>query len=281
MKPLTFLTTFDFVGNRNIAFLISIVVIVVGLGSIVANGGLHWGIDFVGGTLIEVEFREVPSIDTIRSALQTIDKGNALIQHVGDGYIVLIRLQNPTSSGNLSQDASVPDVSEDIPRLLEATFGQGRFEVLRFEEVGPQIGIELQESAELAILFTFAGLVFYISWRFESKFALPVALIAVVTIGLSSWDALPAQEWMLPILIVVATIAVLGVCVAFEYPFAFAAIVALIHDVLVTVGSLSLTDREITLTVVAALLTIIGYSINDTIVVFDRIRENQHLMRRS
>jgi preprotein translocase subunit SecF len=280
MKNIAQKITFDFIGNRNMMFLVSIMVIIVGLGSIVVKGGLKWGVDFAGGTLVEVRFSDPPKLDDIRTAVQKAGFANALIQRVGEENIVLIRLQSTMSGGDNSQETDVAqDEAEKIPKALEDTFGKENFVMLRVEQVGPQVGSELRRSAELAMLFTLAGLVLYISWRFESKFALPVALIAVITIGLSSWEPLAEKELALPLLILVATIAVLVVCIVFEYPFAFAAIVALIHDVLVTVGFLSLTDREMTLTVIAALLTIIGYSINDTIVVFDRIRENLHLMR--
>ena len=279
MKNIAQKITFDFIGNRNITFLASFIVIVIGFGSIIAHGGLQWGIDFAGGTLVEVQFNDIPDFDAVRRVVEKEGFTTAIIQRVGDENIILIRLQNTTSTqGTAQQTEAGQDEGGKIAQALEAEFGKTGFTMLRTEQVGPQIGRELRQNAELAILFTLAGLVLYISWRFESKFALPVALIAVLTIGLSSWDLLNAYELARPLLILAATFAVLIVCVVFVYPFAFAAIVALIHDVLVTVGLLSLTEREMTLTVLAAILTLIGYSINDTIVVFDRIRENLHLM---
>ncbi|MBD3309244.1 protein translocase subunit SecF [candidate division KSB3 bacterium] len=260
---------YDFIGNRNITFVISVVVIVLGLGSIFLKGGLNFGIDFVGGTLVEVRFSEIPEIEDIRQAVENAGFANSVIQRLGDGDIVLIRVQEEEN-----EDITGQDQGGKITTALETIFGQDSFVVLRVEQVGPQVGSELRRSAQLALLFAIAGLVLYISWRFESKFALPVAIIAVITIGLSSWNV------AIPIIILLALLAVSIACIWFDYHFAFAAIIALIHDVSITIGVFSMTDREITLPVIAALLAIIGYSLNDTIVIFDRIRENLRLMSR-
>ncbi len=265
---------FDFIGNRNIAFIISIVLIVLGLGSMVIKGGLSFGIDFVGGTLVEVRFSDIPEINVIRDTITQAGFKNAIIQPLGDEHSVLIRVQSSESGNAQNETEEGQDQGGQITSALKTDLSGTNFELLRVEQVGPQIGTELRRSAQLAMLFAIAGLVLYISWRFESKFALPVAIIGVITIGLSSWSS------ALSIVILVALIAVLVACIVFDYHFAFAAIIALIHDVLITVGMFSLTDREITLPVIAALLAIIGYSLNDTIVVFDRIRENLRLMGR-
>ncbi len=267
---------FDFIANRKISLIISVVLIVLGLGSMTLKGGLLFGIDFVGGTLVEVRFVDEPTIEEVRSALQPEGFDSAIIQRLGDGNIVLIRVQaqeEDAAQEGLDQGGKITDA-------LRAKFGDASFKMLRIEQVGPQVGSELRRSAQLAMLFAIAGLVLYVSWRFESKFALPVAIIAVLTIGLSSWEWLAAWELGIPILILLALIAVSAACIVFDYHFAFAAIIALIHDVLITVGVFSIFDREITLPVIAALLAIIGYSLNDTIVIFDRIRENLRLMNR-
>ena len=263
---------YDFIGNRNITFVISIVLIVLGIGSVIFKGGLNFGIDFVGGTLVEVRFNDIPEVDTIRAAVEEVNFPNSVIQRLGDGDIILIRVQGAAENPNEAEAGE--DEGGKITKALETSFGKDSFVLNRVEQVGPQVGSELRRSAQLALLFAIAGLVLYISWRFESKFALPVALIAVVTIGLSSWNI------AIPIIIIIALIAVSVACLVFDYHFAFAAIIALIHDVAITVGVFSITDREITLPVIAALLAIIGYSLNDTIVIFDRIRENLRLMSR-
>ena len=259
---------FNFIANRYTAFIVSVVLIVLGMGSVAMRGGLKWGIDFVGGTIVEVRFSEVPDINVIRKTIEAANFKNPTIQRLGDGELILIRVQ-----GLQSKEGG--DEGGQIRTVLEGLFEKDRFEIRRVEQIGPQVGSELRKSAQLALLFAIAGMMLYISWRFEAKIALPVAIIAVITIGLSSWNV------AISALIIAALIAVLGACVVFGYPYSFAAIVALIHDVLITVGFLSLTDREMSLPVVASLLTIIGYSINDTIVVFDRIRENTRLMARA
>lgn len=261
---------YDFIGNRKITFVISLVIIVLGVGSIVIKGGLNFGIDFVGGTLVEVRFNEIPELNDVRKAVEDAEFKDAVIQRLGEGDIVMIRVQQDSDSAS----AVGADEGGQITKALEAGFGEDSFVINRVEQVGPQVGSELRRSAQLALLFAISGLVLYISWRFEAKIALPVAIIAVVAIGLSSWNV------AISLIIIVALIAVSVACIVFDYHFAFAAIVALIHDVTITIGVFSLTDREITLPVVAALLAIIGYSLNDTIVIFDRIRENIRLMGR-
>ncbi len=256
--------TFDFIGNRVTAFMVSVVLLVLGLGSIALRGGIDFGIDFVGGTLVQVRFSEMPEVDAVRNAVEQVGFPDASIQRVGEENLVMIRVP-------LAKDQDGEDEGGKIRTALQTAFGEKSFEVEQVEQIGPQVGSELWRSAQLSMLFMFAGMVLYISWRFESKFALPVAVIAVLMIGLTSWNI------ALTVLITIGIIAVLAACVYFEYHFAFAAIIALIHDSLVTIGALSLTDREITLPVIAAVLTVIGYSVNDTIVVFDRIRENLHL----
>lgn len=256
--------TFDFIGNRMTAFVVSIVLLVLGLGSIAMKGGIKFGIDFAGGTLVQVRFSDMPEIDAIRNAVEQAGFSDASIQRVGDENLVMIRVPNIKAQEG-------EDESGKIQKALRTAFGEKSFEVEQAEQIGPQVGSELWRSAQLSMLFMFAGMVLYISWRFESKFALPVAIIAIIMIGLTSWNI------ALTLLISIGIIAVLAACIYFEYHFAFAAIIALIHDSLVTIGALSLTDREMTLPVIAAVLTVIGYSVNDTIVVFDRIRENIHL----
>ena len=263
---------FDFIGNRNITFVISLVLIVLGIGSMIVKGGLNFGIEFVGGTLVEVRFNEIPEIDNVRDAIENAGYKDSVIQPLEDGQIVLIRVQN-TENDQTGNEAGT-DEGGKITGALKSTFGENSLDIRRVEQIGPQVGSELRRSAQLALLFAIAGLVLYISWRFESKFALPVAIIAIVTIGLSSWNV------AIPVIIILALIAVSVACIVFDYHFAFAAIVALIHDVTITVGVFSMLNREITLPVIAALLAIIGYSLNDTIVIFDRIRENLRLMSR-
>jgi len=258
---------YDFIGKRKIAFIISIVTAVVGLGSLIIKGGFDLGIDFRGGTLVELRFERPVQVDQIRETLRTVGLGDSIIQQFGSDREILIRVERGISG---------EDASAKVIEALRNGLKDDPFEVRRVESVGPQVGEELTRQAQLALLFAIAGMVLYLGWRFDSKPAISMIVISVATILLSSWGGIS-----IPLLTSVALIAVLVACVWFDLRFAFAAIVALIHDVIVTIGMFSITNREVTLPVVAAILTLIGYSVNDTIVVFDRIRENLRLHYRT
>lgn len=207
---------FDFVGRMKLAFGISIAMIVISFASIVWQGGLNYGIDFAGGTLVQLKFQKPTSADQIRHAFKPIGLQNVIIQSFGANEVV-VRVSETEAAGQ--------DLSPKIDESLKAAFGQGAYEVRRVEVVGPKVGKDLTRKAILAIFFSWIGMLAYIAWRFEFRYAV-------------------------------------------------GGILALVHDTVITVGVMSLLNKEFDLTIVAALLTIIGYSINDTIVVFDRIREN-------
>jgi preprotein translocase SecF subunit len=208
---------YDFIGKRRGAYLLSALVTVAGLAHIAYKGGLQYGIDFAGGTLIQVRFQEASSVDAVRKALDRVRLGDGVIQAFGDRQEYLIRI--PVGSGGLEE------VSERVESGLRDA-GFAGFEVRRREFVGPQVGKDLQWQAVQAVLWGMVGILAYTAFRFDFKGGV-------------------------------------------------AAIIALIHDVLVALAGISLTGREMSLPVLAALLTIVGYSINDTIVVFDRIREQR------
>jgi len=210
-------TRFDFMGKIKAAMIISGIVILIGLGSIVISGGLKYGIDFAGGTLVQLQFKNPPEIEVIRDGLKTIGLGESTIQEFGSKKDILIRVER--------SEEKLEAVGAMVKRSLSGKFHSDDITVERVEMVGPKVGRDLREKALLSILYAIIGIVIYISWRFEFQYAI-------------------------------------------------AAIIALIHDVLVTMGAFSVLDKEFTLVIVAAFLTIIGYSLNDTIVVFDRIREN-------
>jgi preprotein translocase SecF subunit len=214
-------TNFDFVGKRKLAFAISIGLIVVGLISLIAHKGPAFSIDFAGGTLLQMKFEKDLSVQEIRASLDKIGWGDAEIQKFGEGKEFLIRVKK--------QEVGTK-VRDQIKAVLTKDFPNNAFEVRREEKVGPKIGEELKGKAVWAIFWAMIGILIYITWRFEFKFAV-------------------------------------------------GAIAALFHDVLITVGIFSILGKEISLAIVAALLTIVGYSLNDTIVVFDRIREDLALMR--
>ncbi|OPY87961.1 MAG: preprotein translocase subunit SecF [Smithella sp. PtaU1.Bin162] len=208
-------THFDFVGKMKIAIGISVALIIISILSVVWHGGLNFGIDFAGGTIIQIKFTQPVPADSIRKTFQGINVTDAIIQEIGTNEII-VRTNHPMTQ----------ELKAKTDEAMNKQFGSGNFEIRRIEFVGPKVGKDLTNKAVLAIVFAWIGMLIYISWRFEFRYAV-------------------------------------------------GAILAIIHDTIITIGALSLLNKEFTLTIVAALLTVIGYSINDTIVVFDRIRENR------
>ena len=216
-------TNIDFLKMKMIFLAVSLALIVIGIGSIVLHKGLNYGIDFAGGTLIQLKFNDAADIRKIREGLKGVDLGESVIQEYGSPEEVIIRVEK--SSEDLQ------NLSDKITEALGKTFGEGAFIVERVEVVGPQVGQDLRTKALRALLFAMIGILIYITFRFEFRFAV-------------------------------------------------GAVLALIHDVFITVGIFSLLNKEFTLPIIAALLTIVGYSLNDTIVVFDRIRERMKLKKK-
>ena len=215
-------THIDFIGKRRIAITISLILIFVGIVSLIMRGGPNYGIDFTGGTSMQLRFEKEVNIGDIRDILNSIGLGKAEIKEFGAKNEILIRIQ---------QLSTTEDLSENVIKALSEKMSDNKLEIRMKEAVGPRIGSELRSAAIWAILASLGLILMYISWRFEFKFAV-------------------------------------------------GAVVALFHDVMITLGIFSLLGLEISLAVVAAFLTIIGYSLNDTIVVFDRIRENLKVLRR-
>jgi preprotein translocase subunit SecF len=215
-------THFNFMGKRKLAALFSILLIITSVASLVVQG-LNFGIDFTGGTMIEVAYQEEANLDNIRGVLDEGGYGDALVQNFGSIHDVLIRLPN-IETGNMAE------LSNEVVTTLQAA-NATEIDVRRVEFVGPQVGEELTEQGGLAMLYALIGILIYVSLRFR-------------------------------------------------YQFAVGSVMALIHDVVLTLGFFSLTQVEFDLTVLAAILAIIGYSLNDTIVVFDRIRETFLRMRK-
>jgi preprotein translocase subunit SecF len=208
---------YDFVGRRRWFYLVSGGFVVLSLVSILFRGGLNYGIDFTGGTLMQVRYDKPVTVEVVRRGLDEIKLGQAVIQQFGDAQEYLIRLH---------QAGEKPDtLSKQVQDALSRTAGSA-VEIRRLEFVGPQVGRDLQLQALYAVLAGMAGILIYVAFRFHFR----DGVISVVAIA---------------------------------------------HDIIVTLGALSVTHREISLPVLAALLTIVGYSINDTIVVFDRIRETR------
>jgi preprotein translocase subunit SecF len=204
--------SFNFLAMRRRAYIISGALLLIGIVSLVLHRGPRYGVDFTGGTLIQVEFAEATSVGDLRSAMSGSEAENAQIQQFGSSNDYLIRT------------AAFEGVVVEVQQLLRQTYGPDGFSVSA-DAVGPKVGSELQRKAAIAILMSFALTLVYLAFRFEWRFGV-------------------------------------------------AAIIATFHDITLTFGLISLLNVEITLATVAAILTILGYSLNDTIVVFDRIREN-------
>jgi preprotein translocase SecF subunit len=216
---------FDFMGRRKLAFMASGILILLSIISLLSHGGPRLGIDFEGGTFVQVLFDRDVRIDEIRGALSDAGIESAEIQTIaseyGENREILIRMKH---------DPGRDPFGTVKAAILEKTPDLG-MDLRRQETVGPKIGKELKGKAVWAVLWALVGIMLYVSWRYEFKFAI-------------------------------------------------GAVLALFHDILVVMGIFSLLNMEISLTIVAAFLTIGGYSINDTIVVFDRIREQMRTYRR-
>lgn len=211
----------DFMGKRRIAVAFSAILLAISLAALITRG-LNFGIDFTGGTLIEVGYPEAVELEPIRQALDESGFGGAQAQHFGSSRDVLVRIapQGEKESAQLSEEA-LAGLRAQNPTV----------EMRRIEFVGPQVGEELTEQGALAMIYALIGILIYIMVRFQWRFA-------------------PG------------------------------AVIALVHDVLIVLGFFAVFQLDFDLTVLAALLAVIGYSLNDTIVVFDRIRENFRKMRK-
>ncbi len=254
----------DFTGKRKIAFALSLVMILISIGSLVMNRGPRFGIDFAGGTLVQVKFEAPVTIDKIKSGLQNMELAASAVQQFGqaEDNEYLIRTDATTTA--------MEGLSEKIEQYLkEAT--DVPVEIRRVEMVGPQVGEDLREKALFAMFYALLFITVYISGRFELKWAKSGVVAAAI---MGAVYLLSLFNVSVPFLMLAALIVSLVIFWFFEFKYAMGAIVALIHDVTITVGIFSIFDKEFTLPIVAALLTIIGYSLNDTIIVFDRIREN-------
>ncbi|MFH1138593.1 MAG: protein translocase subunit SecF [Pseudomonadota bacterium] len=255
----------NFVGFRRWAYGFSLGLIVLSMIALAARGGPNYGVDFAGGILVQVKFNKATTAQEIRDGLKDIDIGNATIQQFGedDSNEYLIRVQKA--------DADLNALSNQVQKDLETKFGQGALEVRRVEMVGAKVGQDLRQKALYAIFYAILFILIYISGRFELKWGMSIGVAGGLMLAVYLASLVGAGvTW----LILTALLVTLAVCFAFQLKYALGAIVALIHDVTITVGIFALLDKEITLTIVAALLTIVGYSLNDTIIVFDRIREN-------
>ncbi|MDP1853259.1 MAG: protein translocase subunit SecD [Candidatus Omnitrophota bacterium] len=212
-------TKLDFISKRKIFFTLSILTIVIGTGLFISKGKRMYGIDFSGGQVQEYSISPAAGIEELRGVLKEAGFGDAVIQQAKDNpKFVIIRTQE--------------DSAQIVEKKIKERFKERKVDILKIEKVGPSVGRQLKEKAVLAILYSLAGILVYVGFRFK------------------------------------------------RFDFAVAGIVALFHDILVALGFMAFSGREVDLLIVSALLTIAGFSINDTIVIYDRIRELMRLSRK-
>lgn len=261
-------TKIDFIGLRYYAFAISALMILVGAVSLVMKGGPRYGIDFAGGVIIQAKFDAPTSIDAVKKSLEATGLPGLIVQQMGveKDNDFLIRTSTTDGSSEAVQKTVSASFDKDIP--------DAKYTYKRIEMVGPKVGEDLRGKALEAMYFAILLVAIYISGRFEHRWMASGIMAAGLFGGITALQYINApQVW----LVIGALIITLGLCYFLKLNYALGAIVALIHDVLVTVGIFSILNKEFDLTIIAALLTLIGFSLNDTIIVFDRIRETRSL----
>ncbi len=215
-------TSIDFMAGRKIALVVSAIILAVGVASLFSRG-INLGLDFTGGTLIEVAYPEAPDLGDVRQALTDAGYDDFVVQTFGAARDIVVRMpaDQADETGAALSEAVLDALRDHEPAI----------DLRRVEFVGPQVGQELAEQGGLALLYALFGILLYVSFRFQWRFAV-------------------------------------------------GAVAALVHDILLVVGILSIFQVNFDLTVVAALLAVIGYSLNDTIVLYDRLRENFRIKRK-
>lgn len=208
----------DFVGKMKYAIVFSAILIIIGIGSVIFHGGLNPGIDFAGGSIIQVKFSKNISADQIRTALKSTKLENSTIQQFGTNEF-LIRTSESFSDQNM--------LATNVEQPLSAAFNKD-YEIRRVEVVGSKVGADFTRKAIIAVILSWLAILIYVTWRFEFRYAM-------------------------------------------------GGILALVHDTLIVIGAVSILNMEFTISILAALIFVIGFSINDTIVTLDRIRENVKL----
>ncbi|KWR77291.1 MULTISPECIES: protein translocase subunit SecF [Pseudomonas] len=212
--------TINFMGVRNIAFAATLVLTLIALGSWITKG-INFGLDFTGGTLIELNYQQPADLGKVRDELVKAGYAEAVVQSFGDTRDVLVRMP--------SED---PELGKKVAAALQQADTQNPASLKRVEYVGPQVGEELRDQGGLGMLLALGGILIYVGFRFQWKFAV-------------------------------------------------GAILSLIHDAIIVMGVLSFFQITFDLTVLAAVLAVVGYSLNDTIVIFDRVRENFRVLRKA
>ena len=217
-------TRYDFIGKKKFTAWLSLIVILLCVGSIFFHRGLRYGVDFAGGLLIQIKFSKAVDISEVRKAMDAMGMKDAVVQKFGGEDEFLIRVEKT------SED--LEEASQKIQTSMKEQFKGQPPEIRRVEVVGPKVGQDLKKKALWAVGLSFLGILIYVGFRFH------------------------------------------------EFAYGLGGIAALFHDIIVTYGVISIFNIEYSLTLLAVILTIIGFSINDTIVIFDRVRENIKKMRK-
>ena len=216
-------TKIDFIRHWRTAVILTIAFVIAGFASAGFNGWFHYSIEFTGGTLIQLEFKEAPDVARLRATIDRAGIPGAEIQQFGSVTAYTIKAQDAAAVA--AQDAGADGIARRITEAITADLGAGSFTVADRMAVGPRVGSELRRGAIVAVFVSFLVTLAYLAFRFEWRFGV-------------------------------------------------AAVIATAHDIVATIAFIKMLDLEISLTVIAAILTVLGYSLNDTIIIFDRVREN-------
>lgn len=266
----------DFMGHRYLCMGISGLIILVCLGSLLFKG-LVMGIDFAGGILVQARFSEAVEPDQIRQALAEANLPMPSVQsfgEAGDNEYLLNLQVDEEAEGDVSHGGTT--LNQQVTDSLVAHFGADKVEIRKVEMVGPKVGQDLRQKAMSALYYSLLMILIYISGRFEQKWGTSAVMVAGLLLALY---LLSLAGISMVYLIIIALAITLALCFVLRFEYALGAILALLHDSIITVGVFSLLDKEITLSFVAAVLTIVGYSLNDTIIIYDRIREHAQKTR--
>ena len=255
---------FNFLGYRRYAYVLSLLLVLAGVVSLVVKGGPKYGVDFAGGMTVQLKFAKPVTPADIQKPLDAAGLPHLTVQRLGQDK------DNSFLISASEKGEPLEMVRSKVDKALKADMGEGAFEVQRVEVVGPKVGEDLRAGALNAIFYAVVIIAVYISGRFEQRWM----AAGLMGAGLAS------AMWVLRhfglstgYLIIAAILVTLVLCWVLKLKYALGALVADVHDVFITIGIFSIFDIEFDLTIVAALLTILGYSLNDTIIVYDRIRE--------
>ncbi len=264
-------TNIDFIGLRNYAYVATVIVLFVGLLAMVMNKGLHYGVDFVGGVMVQIEFAEDVKDENVKKALEEVRMPGLTVQKIGDGNKDYMLRFSATKTANES-------LRSEVTSALEKAFPDNTAQILQLNMVGPKVGDDLKNMAIEALFYSILLITVYISGRFEHSWFMASGIAVLLWGSIFLMDS--AAQWFditwFNKIYAVGIAMLLTIFLAWKVKlnFALGALLALVHDVVATLGLLTLLGKEIDLNVIAALLTLIGYSLNDNIVVYDRIREN-------